>query len=414
MLAVNTLPAVSSSLHSFVIVAPEARHMSTNEVCNVETYNMRGWCRAEVASHASRRGFDNMFLATSTDDIHHIHDNEYSLSETVKVFGGDFTCCRMQHPNGGMCDKEELLEPMLGLYCDVYKRRLSPRLKLFYSEVEHQKEIVYPSYISVSLTDGSSLTRPLFTNLIEMVEKSIDFENMIEAAAGGETNNFRDVVEYELDEEDKENIKMENDLTPILINKFELKFSLEEDEVLLGQGGFGRVVRAEYRGHSVAVKVLRKELTETYLDDEEEVAMIADNLARFRQECLFMKELKHENIVSERSEPRAKRASHIAKASLKLYLFKSGHADRRNLVRGALLLCVGVLRGGQLDVEALGEGEHFGFRFNATEQRDGFHIFNLGATQVPMGSRDCERHEIPSRLYFLRQRVEPVPRGGGA
>ena len=39
MLAVNSLPAVSSSLHSFVIVAPEATHMNTLEVCSVETYN---------------------------------------------------------------------------------------------------------------------------------------------------------------------------------------------------------------------------------------------------------------------------------------------------------------------------------------------------------------------------------------
>jgi len=110
MLAVNALPAISSSLHSFVVVAPTANHFNTGDVCDVETYNRRGWCRAEVFSHASRRGFNHMYLATGVDDIKKVSDKEFNISDAVKVFGGEYTCCRLNHPDNGKCDKEELLE----------------------------------------------------------------------------------------------------------------------------------------------------------------------------------------------------------------------------------------------------------------------------------------------------------------
>ena len=290
MLAVNSLPAVSSSLHSFVIVAPEATHLNTNEVCNVETYNRRGWCRAEVASHASRRGFDNMYLATSIDKIEEINDNEYNISEAVKVFGGEYTCCRLQHPGKGRCDKEELLEPMLGLYCDVYKRRFSPTLKLFYDAIEHTKTMVFPSEIRVQFTDGTHEVRPLFTDLVGIVEKSIDFENMIEAAGGGSSLQ-NGAIELDDDNLDGGELAAEDaDLAPILINRLELKFATGDDEVVLG-GDFGEgVVIAKYRNHEVAVKIMRNS------NDDDEEHLLA-SLARFRKECLFLKELKHNNIV---------------------------------------------------------------------------------------------------------------------
>jgi len=90
MLAVSSLPAVSSSLHSFVIVAPPTAHFNTQEPCNVASYSRRGWCRAEVVSHASRRGFNNVYLATGKggSDIELLGETEYDLKEAVKVFDG--------------------------------------------------------------------------------------------------------------------------------------------------------------------------------------------------------------------------------------------------------------------------------------------------------------------------------------
>ena len=248
MLAVSTLPAVSSSLHSFVIVAPQAHHEKSGEVCNFESYKRRGWCRAEVASHASRRGFENMYIANCLTKVKHIDElHDVEMSELVHVFSGDFTCCQLLHPQRVKCDKEELVSSMLGLYCDVYKRRLSPKLSKFYGVIEDQgKERVFPDTVRVEFQDGTSEVRPLFSDLIEMVEKLLDFENMVEAA-GGELSSSSDAVQYEkeYDAEERELMKEDANLLPILINQFELKFDNKQDEVILGRGAFGKGERAK-------------------------------------------------------------------------------------------------------------------------------------------------------------------------
>jgi len=294
MLAVNSLPAVSSSLHAFVIVAPSATHLNTSEECNVETYNRRGWCRAEVTSHACRRGFDNMYLATSESDIDLVNDDEFKISDAIKVFEGEFTCCRLNHPLSGTCDREELLQPMLGLYCDVYKRRFSPRMKRFYDEIEQCKSTVFPKQIEVTQSNGLVETRPLFVDLIEMAEKTIDFENIIEAAGGEKKYSHADAVDFEAEEE--EIIAEDENLKPLLLNTHDLDFHLnDEEEIVLGRGAFGKVVKGSYRNHAVAIKVMNRNGGDTDLETEE--SDIEEDLARFRQECVFMKELKHENIV---------------------------------------------------------------------------------------------------------------------
>jgi len=235
-----------------------------------------------------------MYLATSDSDIDLVNDNEFKISDAIKVFRGDFTCCRLNHPLGGACDREELLEPMLGLYCDVYKRRFSPRMKRFYDEIEHCKNIVFPKQIEVTLPSGVVETRPLFTDLIEMAEKSIDFENMIEAAGGEKQYSHADAVDFEAEEE--EIIAEDENLRPILLNTNELDFHLnDEEEILLGRGAFGKVVKGSYRNHAVAIKVMSRNGGDVDIDTEE--GDIEEDLGRFRQECVFMKELKHENIV---------------------------------------------------------------------------------------------------------------------
>ncbi len=224
-----------------------------------------------------------MYLATSIEKIEKIDDNEYNIADAVKVFGGEYTCCRLKHPGKGRCDREVLLEPMLGLYCDVYKRRFSPRMKLFYDAIEHTKNMVFPSEIRVEFEDGTHEERPLFTDLIAMVEKSIDFENMIEAAGGAVNNKFGDVVEFEdMDEEEREIVREDSDLVPVLISRHDLVIGEES----LGRRDGARYLKGKYRGHEVAVKVL-----DNGVDDNE------TTMLKFRKECLFLKELKHDNIV---------------------------------------------------------------------------------------------------------------------
>ena len=39
------------------------------------------------------------------------------------VMHGEFTCCRLGHPDEEPCDREALMLPLLGLYADVYAQR---------------------------------------------------------------------------------------------------------------------------------------------------------------------------------------------------------------------------------------------------------------------------------------------------
>ena len=94
-------------------------------------------------------------------------------------------------------------------------------------------------------------------------------------------NTIRTTAEKSLIEEDA-------DLTSVLIDIHDLMIPESTEDNVLGQGGFGKVLRGKYRGHDVAIKQMRADV-----EDEE----LHENLSRFRIECLFMKELKHENIV---------------------------------------------------------------------------------------------------------------------
>jgi len=344
-LAILSLPAYASSLHAFVIAAPAAMHADHKVECNLASYKRRGWCRAEVFSHIARRGISNVYvatggvksgkyetiaplemieksirgenLATETDtasltvsrrqekeemlerlDAH----GESLIDEMINVFSGDFTCCKLKHTwDKSICDREKLLEPMLGLYCDIYKRRLTPRIKHIYAKIADKKSDIFPATIVVRLPNGKEETRTLFGNLIELAEQSIDFENMIEAAGGEKRYAHSDAVDFEgkqLAEEDI--ISEDTNLRPILLKRKDLLVQLNnEQEEVLGRGSFGKVVKGTYRNHAVAVKVMHGDNLAAFgeIDDDMDREEIEENLQKFRQECLLMKDLKHENIV---------------------------------------------------------------------------------------------------------------------
>jgi len=86
-------------------------------------------------------------------------------------------------------------------YCDIYKRRLKVEIKPIYEAIEKRKATIFPKTFSVSYEDGTEEENlPLFRNYIELVEKSIDFENMIEAAGGEKNIDFHENVEFEHEE----------------------------------------------------------------------------------------------------------------------------------------------------------------------------------------------------------------------
>merc|ERR1719333_939332 len=61
MLAVSSLPVYACSADIFVIVAPPAEHQSSRH-CDLQSYNARGWCRAEMLAKICSSGLQNFFV----------------------------------------------------------------------------------------------------------------------------------------------------------------------------------------------------------------------------------------------------------------------------------------------------------------------------------------------------------------
>ena len=43
--------------------------------------------------------------------------DDAAMISALEVFSGEVTCCVMGHMNAEHCDREELMLPMLGLFC---------------------------------------------------------------------------------------------------------------------------------------------------------------------------------------------------------------------------------------------------------------------------------------------------------
>ena len=118
-LAIASLSTYAALAHAFVIVAPPLTHETTQQPCDVHTYNRRMWCRAENLCHSLRNGVEAMWLATGTgaDEISHLADDHGDarafLESNLRVMHGE---CSVHE------DKAMLVLPILGLYAQVYAR----------------------------------------------------------------------------------------------------------------------------------------------------------------------------------------------------------------------------------------------------------------------------------------------------
>ena len=72
-----------------------------------------------------------------------------SIIDAIDVFGGDLTCCRLGHPNAEPCDREALMLPMLGLFCELYRdRHRHRRSRAAYNTIEPHLERLYPRRVA--------------------------------------------------------------------------------------------------------------------------------------------------------------------------------------------------------------------------------------------------------------------------
>ena len=104
----------ASCAHAFIILAPTVEHSSTKLPCNVATYQMRMWCRAENLCHSLTNGMNNMWLATAADACRPLEDDPEMMHSNLRVFQGVAT---------DESDKLTLVVPILGLYASLVALR---------------------------------------------------------------------------------------------------------------------------------------------------------------------------------------------------------------------------------------------------------------------------------------------------
>merc|ERR1719291_743980 len=187
-LAVSSLPVYASSADVFIIVAPPAKHMQSQKQADLHSYNSRGWCRAEMLSKICSSGLENFFvLSTEGSELQRVTE-EWLPSLSMYVFEGEFSCCQQGHSQGA-CDKEALVEPVLGLYSLVLRQvngaagsSSARHMEQVLRHIRQSKERFFPKRYAFKVTtqDGATVEeRELFGPLVEALERHMDQEKGI-------------------------------------------------------------------------------------------------------------------------------------------------------------------------------------------------------------------------------------------
>lgn len=114
--AIHSLPLYAAHASAFVIIAPAITHHDSGGICNADSYQRRLWCRAEQISHFAGSGTGNMYIHNG--DLFQQVSASW-VRDSLFVFEGECTCCRLQHKGMQLCDKQQLVRPILGLYIAV-------------------------------------------------------------------------------------------------------------------------------------------------------------------------------------------------------------------------------------------------------------------------------------------------------
>jgi len=159
-LAIRSLAVYASSATYFVIIAPSTKHADLDNICDLDTYQRRMWCRAEQVCHSMRNGTTGMYLATSSEsksgqlgDLKFMPVKSDFFLESLHVFNGELTCCRFEHKGMESCDRQSLVVPILGLYGELLRAAHDgikgnnadmSMVTAFLKEIEKHQETVFP------------------------------------------------------------------------------------------------------------------------------------------------------------------------------------------------------------------------------------------------------------------------------
>jgi len=72
---------------------------------------------AWTLSKVCASGIDNMYVMDGADsNLIPVTIDMFKENLSLRVFEGNFSCCAMGHKNQAYCDKEQLVQSILGLY----------------------------------------------------------------------------------------------------------------------------------------------------------------------------------------------------------------------------------------------------------------------------------------------------------
>jgi HAMP domain-containing protein len=175
ILAISALPVYSSISDAFVVIAPPAEHAASCQLCDLQSYDTRGWCRVETLSKVCGSGLDKMFLMTGVDSaLEQVTIQTFKENLSLRVFEGNFSCCALGHRGQPYCDKELLVESVLGLYHQVLTSE--KRDLVILEHIEESKERFFPTrfrFFKGQATDDALdefEDRELFGELVPLVE----------------------------------------------------------------------------------------------------------------------------------------------------------------------------------------------------------------------------------------------------
>jgi len=159
-LAVGSLPVYAAVCNAFLIVAPAALHSDTGEPCGFKSHMNRAWCRAEQFAHLVGCGTDSMFFATDTQNIQQLTREEMRLS--FFLFEASLTCCSRGHPGAIPCDKELMVDPLLGLYAQIVASPIDSESRRWVKElIEEEKDRIFPHTHKVEKPAGDEAASQL-------------------------------------------------------------------------------------------------------------------------------------------------------------------------------------------------------------------------------------------------------------
>ena len=183
-LAIRSLAAYASSATYFVIIPPDTPHADLDDTCNLNTYQLRMWCRAEQVCHSMRNGTEGTFVAVSKEDLVPVKNSHFT--ESLRVFDSQLTCCRLEHKGVGACDRQSLVIPLLGLYGELFRAAHDgikggnvdslASVAAFLDAIEKNQEIIFPrTFKRVSWRKNKRVVEEvmLFGDLIDRMRSRI-------------------------------------------------------------------------------------------------------------------------------------------------------------------------------------------------------------------------------------------------